>query len=259
MFSRSGVLAGVGLVLSVAILGCGTREKITSLTQLESKTIAVVSGTVADQLVLSRLPKARLAYYNTALDACLAVKAGKADAAGYDEPILKNIAAKYPGLKVLPEPITRDQYGFAVQMENRPLKEAIDSAVADLKRSGTYEEMLGRWLPESGSPAPMPAMASSSDRGTLRLGTAAVTEPFAFVDGSGEIVGLDVELARHVARRLGMDLKVVNMDFGALLPALIAGKVDMIAACITITPERAKRVLFSEPYYTGGLSALVRE
>ena len=42
-------------------------------------------------------------------------------------------------------------------------------------------------------------------------------------------------------------------------PLWDAGEVDMIGACITITPERAKQVLFSEPYYTGGIAALVRE
>ena len=45
----------------------------------------------------------------------------------------------------------------------------------------------------------------------------------------------------------------------ALAALLVSGKVDMIAACITITEERAKSVLFSEPYYTGGIAALVRE
>lgn len=259
--SKAGRAAALGLSICLALplTGCGTREKITSLGQLEAKTFAVVSGTAADQLVLSRFPRARLTYYNTVLDACMAVKAGKADAAGYDEPILKNIAAKNPGLTVLPEKLTTDRYGFAVQLANRSLKGDIDSVIAELRRDGTYEAMLRRWLPESGQPAPMPAIASTGSSGTLRLGTAAVTEPFAFVDGSRQVVGLDIELARYVARRRGMDLEVVDMDFGAMIPALIAGKVDMIAACITITEERAKRVLFSEPYYTGGISALVRE
>jgi len=56
-----------------------------------------------------------------------------------------------------------------------------------------------------------------------------------------------------------MNLEVVNMDFGAMIPALTAGKVDMIGACITITEERAKKVLFSEPYYNGGIAALVKK
>ena len=44
-----------------------------------------------------------------------------------------------------------------------------------------------------------------------------------------------------------------------MIPALISGKVDMIGACITITDERSKKVLFSDPYYVGGIAALVAE
>jgi len=93
----------------------------------------------------------------------------------------------------------------------------------------------------------------------LRFGTSAVTEPFSFVDGSQKIVGFDIEIARRVAQRLGRKIEVVNMEFGSMIPALQANKVDMIGACMTITAERATRVLFSEPYYRGGMSAIVAE
>ncbi|HPZ44028.1 MAG TPA: transporter substrate-binding domain-containing protein [Bacillota bacterium] len=261
MFNKR-IIGLLGLILCfmmIAFVGCGEREKITDLSQLEGKVFAVPTGTVADQLVLSRFPDARFQYYNTVLDCCMAVKSGKADAAADDEPILKNIAAKNQGLKVLPDMITVDNYGFAVHPGNKELKVAIDEVIAELKNTGKYDEMLKRWIPEDGAPAAMPDITLTGDRGVLRFGTAAVTEPFSFVDGSQEIVGFDIELAKYIARHLGMQLEIVDMDFGGLIPALIAGKVDLIGACITITDERAKNVLFSEPYYTGGIAALVRE
>jgi polar amino acid transport system substrate-binding protein len=189
----------------------------------------------------------------------MAVRAGRADAAAYDEPILRNIAAKTPGLKVLDGMITVDQYGFAVRLDDQELKETMDAVIAEMQESGAYAEMRARWLPEEGSPAPMPEFDPVESSEELRFGTAAVTEPFSFVDGSREVVGLDVEIAHHIARKLGKKLVVVNMDFGGMIPALASGKVDMIGACITITEERAERVLFSEPYYQGGIAALVRE
>lgn len=252
------LLCGI-LVLQFFFAGCTQREKITNISQLEGKEFALPTGTMADQLVLSRIPNAKFKYFNTVLDACIAVGAGKADAAAYDEPILRNIAAKNPGLVVLPEMITVDNYGFAVQLGNQALKAAIDSVVAEMKANGAYQLMLQRWLPLTGSPQPMPAIASSGANGVLRFGTAAITEPFAFVDASQNIVGLDIEIAARVAQQLGLELKVLNMDFGAMIPALMAGKVDMIGACITISAERAKNVLFSEPYYIGGIAALVKE
>lgn len=248
------------LLVSVVLLmtGCSERVKIQQLNELADKSFAVPTGTVADQLVQSRFTGAQFQYFNSVLDSAMAVQAGKADAAAYDEPILRNIAAKNPGLRVLPDLITRDYYGFAVRPDNQPLKITIDSVIADIKSDGRYEAMLGRWLPQQGSPAPMPVIADGND-GIIKLGTSAITEPFSFVDGSRQIVGIDIEIARLVAHKLNKKLEIVNMDFGAMIPALMAGKVDMIAACITMTEERAQKVMFSEPYYNGGIAALVKE
>lgn len=235
------------------------REKITDLSQLKGKEFAVPTGTMADKLVMKKFPNAKFKYFNSVIDCTLAVNAGKADAACYDEPILKNIAAKTSGLKVLAEPVTIDQYGYAVNQKNPALKKAIDEVVQAMKASGEYAKMKGRWLPEKGEPGAMPEIALTGKKGTLRFGTSATTEPFSFVRGTNDIVGLDIEIARRVAKEQGKQLEVVNMEFGALIPALMAGKVDFIGACITISEERAKKVLFSEPYYSGGISALVKE
>jgi polar amino acid transport system substrate-binding protein len=186
------------------------------------------------------------------------VKAGKVDVAAYDEPILRNIAAKNPGLVVLPQKITTDDYGFAVRLGDVEIKNAVDSVIHEVKANGEYEQMVARWLPASGAPQPMPVIATGTN-GVLRFGTAAVTEPFSFVDASRQVVGMDVEFAARTAAKLGRRLEIVNMDFGAMIPALMAGKVDMIGACITITAERRKSVLFSDTYYVGGISALVRQ
>ena len=209
--------------------------------------------------VAAKGPNAKFKYFNSVMDAALAVKSGKADAAAYDEPILKNIAAKNSGMVVLPEMITTDNYGFAVQPDNQDLKKNIDLVVAELKKNGGYDDMMRRWFPKTGNPAPMPVIPLTGTKGVLRFGTASVTEPFSFVDGSGGIVGFDIELARYVAKKMDKKLEIVNMEFGAMIPALISGKVDMIGACITITEERSKKVLFSAPYYVGGIAAVVAE
>jgi polar amino acid transport system substrate-binding protein len=246
------------LACATLATGCSERAKVTELTQLDGLEVALPTGTVADQLVLAKLPQAKIKYFNSALDSAMAVKAGKADAAAYDEPILRNIAAKVPGLTVLAEPISVDQYGFAMRQGDAALKAAVDGLVAEMKASGEYEQMRARWLPAQGAPAAMPAIPAGTGE-VLRFGTASVTEPFSFVDGSQQVVGLDIEIAARVAQRLNRKLEIVNMEFGGMIPALIAGKVDLIGACITITEERKKSVLFSEPYYTGGISALVRQ
>ena len=242
------------------LIGCGKKEKtITRLDELSGgKTFAVITGTVVDKFVLGRFPDAKLEYYNSALDSALAVQGGKADAAAYDLPVMKNIVARNEGLKVLPELIVGDKYGFGFQKEDTALKQAVDGVLAELKANGIYDDMMKRWFPDKGSPAPMPEFPLTDANGVLRFGTAAVTEPMSFVDANRKIVGFDVEFAARVAQKLGKQLEITDMEFGAMLPALIAGKVDMIGAGLSITEERAKRILYSESYYPSGIAAVVR-
>ncbi len=247
------------LLAALSLTGCNKETQITDLSALEGgKTFAVPTGTVADKFVLQRFPDAKFKYFNSVLDCALAVKGGKADAAVYDKPVLQNLLAKNDGLTLLPEMVVDDNYGFAVQMANTELKNTIDQVLADLKSSGKYADMMNRWLPEKGSPAPMPVLEFPGANGVLKFGTAATTEPMSFVDGSRNVVGFDVEFASYIAQKLGKKIEVVNMDFGALLPALMAGKVDIVGAGLSITEERAKSVLFSKSYYPSGLAAAVK-
>ncbi len=248
------------IAVTLILFGCNDKDvRITALSMLEGgKTFAVPTGTAADQFVLQRFPDAKLEYYNSVLDCALAVKGGKAVAAVYDKPVLLNIAGKNEGLAVLQEMLVDDNYGFAVQLKDVELKNKIDEVLEELKANGTYEDMSKRWFPAKGEPAAMPVIELAGENGVLRFGTASVTEPMSFVDGNRNIVGFDIEFASYVAKKLGKRLEITNMEFGAMLPALISGKVDMIGAGLSITEERAKSVLFSKSYYLSGLAAIVK-
>ncbi len=246
----------------VIMLGCSKQSDkyISGLEMLEGeKVFAVPTGTAADLFVLKRFPDAKFEYYNTPIDCALAVQKGKADAAVYDKPVLLNIAAKNQDLTVIEEVIATDQYGYAVQIDNAELKNTIDNVLAEIKANGVYDDMMKRWFPKIGNPAPMPDVKFDSTGGILRLATSTGVEPMSFVNADRKIVGFDIEFASYIAQKLGKRLEVIDFEFGAMLPALIAGKVDMIGAGLSITEERAKQVLFSECYFPGGLSALVKK
>lgn len=90
------------------------------------------------------------------------------------------------------------------------------------------------------------------DQNILVMGTSADYYPFEFIDfESGEIVGFDIDLARHIANELGYDdLEIVDMDFNTLITALRSGRVDMVLAGMTPTPERLGVVDFSDIYHS---------
>lgn len=92
---------------------------------------------------------------------------------------------------------------------------------------------------------------------TLIIGTNTEYEPFSYVDECGVITGLDVELAYAVARKLGLKPQIENMSFNALVPALQTGRVQVIAAGITPTKDRARYVDFARSHVLSDENPLV--
>ena len=106
-------------------------------------------------------------------------------------------------------------------------------------------------------PAGSPTLKQVLARGELRVGLEVGYMPFEMVDKSGAIIGFDIDLARLMARKLGVKLNVVNQGWDGIIPALLTGKFDVTLGGMTITPERAKSVDFSDPYLTIGQTVLL--
>lgn len=110
--------------------------------------------------------------------------------------------------------------------------------------------MLGDILQRDG------VIGSKTD--VLVMGTNAGFKPFEYIDNN-EIVGFDVDLAKEIAKSMGKELKIEDMSFDGLLPALDSRQIDMVAAGMTVTPERTKNALFSEPYYSASQRIIVKK
>ncbi|WP_407539652.1 ABC transporter substrate-binding protein [Deinococcus radiomollis] len=94
------------------------------------------------------------------------------------------------------------------------------------------------------------SVADVKKKGVLILGTDPTFQPFEFKGTDGQVAGFDIDIARAVAKDLGVKLQISSVGFGALMPqSVTSGRVDMAMSAITITPERAKVVGFSGPYY----------
>jgi polar amino acid transport system substrate-binding protein len=83
--------------------------------------------------------------------------------------------------------------------------------------------------------------------------------PFEMTDKAGAPSGLSVDLAQELGKALGKQIVIQNMAFDGLIPALKTSKIDLILSSMTATPERAKSIDFSEPYFKTGLSLLVKK
>lgn len=121
-------------------------------------------------------------------------------------------------------------------------------------------------------PAPMGAstgegtlLAKINRSGRLVAGVKFDARPFGFLDTDGQIKGYDIDLIREIARRLSRDLKrrtPLKPEFQQVLSStriigLNLGKLDLVAATMTITPERETLIDFTDPYYTARQAVLV--
>ena len=102
--------------------------------------------------------------------------------------------------------------------------------------------------------------SSVASAGTLLVGTDAGFAPFEYKDPkTNEIVGFDIDLITAMAKAVGDDVKIQNMQFAGIIPALQTNMIDVAAAALTITAERQKQVLFTDPYYDVGLVMVIRK
>ena len=94
--------------------------------------------------------------------------------------------------------------------------------------------------------------------GVLTMATNAYFPPYEYYEGS-EIVGIDAEIAQAVADKLGLKLKIEDMEFDSIITAVTTGKADMGLAGMTVTEERKQNVNFSDTYATGVQVVIVPE
>lgn len=94
--------------------------------------------------------------------------------------------------------------------------------------------------------------------GTLVMATNAEFPPYEYYE-DGDIVGIDVEIAKAIAAKLGMKLQIEDMAFDAIIPAVTSGKADFGAAGMTVTEERQRSVEFTDTYANSNQVAIVKE
>ena len=98
------------------------------------------------------------------------------------------------------------------------------------------------------------------DRGHLIVGTGSTNPPWHFEDETGTLVGMDIDMARLLAKGLFDDeskVEFVLQGSDGRIPSLVTDQVDVICQWMTITPGRAQQVAFTVPYYREGVSLMV--
>ena len=230
----------------------------TSTDDLKTAKIAVQEGTTGDALVSDNYPDATISRFKAVTACGMELLNGRVDCIVVDSmPAQKLVDANPDKMMILPFAASDTQEAYAIGLpKGSELTAEFNEAMATLEENGTYDLLVQKHI--SNEDVELPELPTYESKGTLIMGTNAEFEPFEYVGDDGEtLMGFDIDYAKYLCATMGYDLQIENMDFDALPGALQSGKVDFLAAGISITDEKLEVMDFTNEYYQATQSIVV--
>lgn len=229
-----------------------------TLADFSGAVVGTLTGTVFDQILSGAIPGLSYQYFDDISSVVLALQNGRVDVVGLDEPIARLVTAQLADLKIFPQAVENDQYGFALA-KNSPLTPQISALIEEFSADGTLESLQAKWFGADESQKNISVAPADNPVGTLRYAHDPTLAPMAYIGQAGESLGYEVELAAMFAQRLGRRFEITTSNFSSLLSLISSDKADLVSGAMSITPERRQSVDFPTSHYTGGIVLLVRK
>ena len=249
------------LMVCVLILGgCGKKKNtVQSLDDLKNKSIGVQMKTTGD-IYVSDIEGAQIKRFNKGLDAVKALRKGVVDAVMIDDAPAKVFAERFDDVEILSEPYAEEEYGIAVNKDERELLGQIDQALQELKDDGKLGKIVKAWLQDGETQTAYETGKKKSGRKELVMVTNAEFPPYESKLDSGDIVGIDVDILAAIAEDQGFEYELKSLGWDAAIAACQSGQADAMIAGASITDERkASGWMFSDGYYDSNQTLTVPE
>ncbi len=158
--------------------------------------------------------------------------------------------------KVIGIDLTNENYAFGVDKAQPELLEKTNAFIDKILSDGTFDEICARYFGD-GEPVLVKSAAKDSSKDQLVVATNAAFEPFEYTVGDS-YAGIDMEIAQLLAKELGKELVIDNMDFDAVCLSVGQHKCDIAMAGLTVNPDREASVTFSKTYYKASQKVVVK-
>lgn len=251
------------LALSAAMtvsLAASVSAAVESKDDLPGKKIGVQLGTTGDiEATKYEADGATVERYSKGSEAVMALNAGQLDCVIIDSQPAQKFVAKNDDLKILDDPFVEEEYALCLKKDNDELLEKINGALKELKEEGIIDSIMSNYIGDDIGKTPYES-PEDVDRssGTLVMATNAEFEPYEYHEGD-DIIGIDADIAQAICDKLGYELKIEDMEFASIVPAIQAGKADFGAAGMTVTEERLRSVNFTDTYANASQVIIVKK
>lgn len=251
--------------------------KVSNYKQLSGKTVGVKNGTAAQAFLKENQNKYgyKIKTFDTSDLMNNSLDAGSIYAAMDDQPVVqyaisqgKNYAINIDGEKV-------GSFAFAVKKGSKYeyLIDEFNQAFAEMKKDGTYDAIMAKWLGDSDEAADQSSVVASSSlklsgdasakatpvKSSYKIVMDSSFAPFEYQNDSGKYEGIDVDLIKAIAKQQGFNIEISNPGFDAALNAVQTGQADGVMAGMSITDARKEIFDFSDAYYTSNILLAVKK
>ena len=151
-------------------------------------------------------------------------------------------------VKVIDVALSEESYAFCVSKTDAELLGQVNAYLKKIKEDGTFDAICDKYFGD-GTPAQITSATEDASKDQLVVATSTGFEPFEMVD-AGKFSGIDLEIADGLAKYLGKELVIKDMQFEAVVTSVQQGLCDIGMAGLTITPARQEVVTFSDSYYS---------
>ncbi len=248
------------LAMTAALfIGCGTAEKdtgkqVNSIDDLEGARIGVQLGTIGDIYASDYEGDeagTTIERYNKITDAAQALKQGKIDCVIVDEQPAIATTKDEKNLEILDEPFALEEYAICIAKDNEELLEKVNTALSEIIEDGTVEQITKNYIGDDtkGTCPYVTPEGTTYDNGTLVVVTNVAFPPYEYYE-NGEAVGIDMDIVKAIGDKLGMQVKIEDIEFDSIINAVDSHKADLGIAGMTMTEERLKSINFSNSYAT---------
>ncbi len=159
--------------------------------------------------------------------------------------------------KVIEIDLTEEEYAFGVVKSDAQLLTDTNAFIKEIMDNGKFDEICDKYFGD-GTPTPVESAQEDASKDQLVVATNAAFEPFEYKEGD-KYLGIDMEIAKLLADKLGKELVIKNMDFDAVCLSVGQEKADIAMAGLTVKPDREEYVTFSESYYIASQRIIVKE
>ena len=159
-------------------------------------------------------------------------------------------------VKVINIKLTEEEYAFGVDKAQPELLQQINSILDEIKADGSFQKVMDKYFNGQEGDGIVSANYDAS-KNQFVVATNAEFAPFEYMDGD-KFYGVDMEIAKIIADKLGQELVIKNMDFDAVCTSVGKNGVDVAMAGLTVNETRKQSVSFTDSYYNASQVLVVK-